>query len=410
VNRSRVLFGCLAGLLSAGCGSKDGPTDGGGGTTTPPPPPPLTTQSIDCTASSGRCPQLVIANDPLPLLQDGRTSPARGNADPSMRRDPGSNTIWVAYSWPSVQFGLVGSTIESGITVASHLGRSDDNGATWLFARRLWLPVDTVDETGVRGWLNSEVVSLAPRTGGQWYSVRLRYFVAPGIAPRLNSFMLHVATASSPELLSDAQESKLGGGLTVAHWRPNTNLASLSAEVAGCTWNDPGIIFRDGNLYLAVQCTMFVGGVEAPDREFVAMFATQPTGDVRTWTWRYLGRLAGITEARELGGETLLQTDLALGQDGQLLAIFSPSRPNTPLADHFGCRVVEVTSLDPPRLARDNAGRLRVRASITATDLLPGGPGACAYDPTSASGVVIVRRVQSGNELVVTPHRSGIRP
>jgi hypothetical protein len=51
-----------------------------------------------------------------------------------------------------------------------------------------------------------------------------------------------------------------------------------------------------------------------------------------------------------------------------------------------------------------------VVASVTATDLLPGGPGACAYDAHSATGVVIVRRIQTPGQLIVSLHGSRLRP
>ena len=105
-----------------------------------------------------------------------------------------------------------------------------------------------------------------------------------------------------------------------------------------------------------------------------------------------------------------MQTDLATGHDGMLLALFSPSAPGEKLATHFGCRAVEVASLEPPQLARDAAGRLRVRASVTASDLAPEGPGACGYDAASATGLVIVRRELDPGRLIVSLRSTGLRP
>ena len=51
-----------------------------------------------------------------------------------------------------------------------------------------------------------------------------------------------------------------------------------------------------------------------------------------------------------------------------------------------------------------------MRASVTANDLLPSGPGACGYDAASSAGVVIVRRIQDAGQLVVSLHRTGMRP
>ena len=258
------------------------------------------------------------------------------------------------------------------------------------------------------------MVSLAPQALPDrvlWHSVRLSYFTAAGSSPKVNSFTLRIASASSPLQLAAADEAILGGGRTTSGWNVDTDLSGLSAEVTGCTWNDPALLMRDGSLYLATQCVLYTtAGEEDVEREFVALFATQPNGGVKTWTWRYVGKLSRRADALELGGEVLMQTDLATGHDGMLLALFSPSAPGEKLATHFGCRAVEVASLEPPQLARDAAGRLRVRASVTASDLAPEGPGACGYDAASATGLVIVRRELDPGRLIVSLRSTGLRP
>jgi hypothetical protein len=278
--------------------------------------------------------------------------------------------------------------------------------------RNLWLAERTVDETGAAGWTNSEAVSLAPRqsaAGTTWYSLREQYFVQDDGAIQVSSFRLKLAAATSPDALGNAEELTLGNDLTRAHWKPDLDLSTLASELTGCTLHDAALLYYHDALYLAAECSRYLESPQPVEQEFVALFSTRPNGAPRTWNWRYLGKLGGYAEALELGGQELLQTDLAVGADGNLLAIFSPGTPNLPLADHFGCRVVEVASLEPPRLARDTQGKLRVRASVTATDLLPEGPGACAYDASLVTGVAIVRRMQHPG-LVVSLHASGLRP
>lgn len=346
--------------------------------------------AMDCTAG-GPCPEVVVAGD----------VPARGFADPSIRRDPLFGNLWMAYSRPHPQSQV--------IAVDSRLARSDDGGATWRFVQPLWSAEAVIDETGASGSANSETVSLAAGDG-RWFSVRLRYFIRAGAAPKLSSFTLRVAAASSPAQLASAEESVLGGALTSSFWSPDVNLAALAPELAGCTWNDPALLHRDGKLYLATQCMLFdSSGEERPEREFVALFSTVPNGNARTWQWRYAGALSNAGDAAELGGLMLQQTDLAVARDGKLLAIVSPAQPSSPLSTHFGCRAVEVASLDPPRLARDAAGRLLVRGVVNVSDQPPYGPGACAYDAASSTGIVIVRR-QILPELVVSMHASRVHP
>jgi hypothetical protein len=132
--------------------------------------------------------------------------------------------------------------------------------------------------------VNSETVSLAPddtSPAGGWYSARFHYFTNG--APKVTSFTLHVAAAPTPEQLDSAEEAVLGGAATNPHWQPDIDLTSLSRELHGCTWNDPGLLMRQGTLYLATQCMLFRGGEERPENEFIALFATKPSGRARTW-------------------------------------------------------------------------------------------------------------------------------
>ena len=156
----------------------------------------------------------------------------------------------------------------------------------------------------------------------------------------------------------------------------------------------------------------FAGTVPKVSESDVVVFATEPTGEVRSWRWRYVGKLAGGAEARELGGVGVTQIDLARGVDGQLLLVTSPDDWNTGMQDfvHYGCRVTEVESIDPPKLARDSAGRLKVRATITASDTMPLGPGACTYDQASATGVLLVRRHKERGLMTASIHSTGMRP
>ncbi len=159
-----------------------------------------------------------------------------------------------------------------------------------------------------------------------WYSARFHYFTNG--TPKVTSFTLHVATASTPDLLDSAEEAVLGGRTR--------------------------------------------GGAGARRRDVAA---DRPRRGARR-------------------------------RDP---AIASPTRPSSPLATHFGCRAFEMSALDPPRVARDDAGRLRVRASVTVTDQQPFGPSSCGYDAQSVTGVVIARR-DLQPELVATLNASRLRP
>jgi len=366
---------------------------------------------IDCTASNPSCPALVPIGDAPYVLPNGGTSNARGFADPSVRRDPASGTLWMAYSWPFLSFL---SSTQAAVTVSSHLARSDDGGVTWTFVRSLWTSGADIGPGNANGFVNQETVSLAPRTSGgvtTWYSARLQYFTTPAGGPDATSFRIRVTAAASPELLAGAEDAALGGSATASYWRADANISAQSSDLTPCIYNDPGLLARGDTLYLAVECLVYDASGERPDREFVAVFSTLPSGAPKAWTWKYLGKLATSADAAELGGQALYQTDLVTAADGSVLAIFSPGAPGTILSAHYGCRVVDVASLAAPRLARDNAGKLRVRASITMSDVVAtGGPGSCGYDPASATGVLIARRVLGQGVLVSSLQRTGLTP
>jgi hypothetical protein len=328
--------------------------------------------SVDCTA--GRCPEIVVAGDPP------ASTPSHGHADPSVRKDPRSARLWMVYSWPhTTSFAGRAHT-----AVDTHLARSDDGGRTWRFDRRLWSSTHTA-----RTLRNSEAVSIAAN-GGRWFSARDSYVIAAGRG--ITSYRLRFAAASSPRLLANAPEAA-------------PDLASLAPELRGCLFRDAGLLFHRGRLRLAVQCSRFSGSRELYEQSFVAVFSTTAIGAPARWRWRYHGRLAGHADAVALGGDALLQTELTRARDGRLLAVFSPSGdiPTSPLASHNGCRVVEVASLDRPRLGR-------VVADIRATDLLPVGNGACSYEPASATGVLIVRRTLEQRAVQVGLLATGLRP
>src|SRR5687768_15732336 len=82
-------------LAASACGA-----DGAGEPLTPPQPaePALVTATRDCTAGSPQCVEIAIVGDTQARMGDGRAAPARGYADPSIRRHGGS--LWMAYSWP----------------------------------------------------------------------------------------------------------------------------------------------------------------------------------------------------------------------------------------------------------------------------------------------------------------------
>ncbi|MFH1438474.1 MAG: hypothetical protein ABIJ56_22385, partial [Pseudomonadota bacterium] len=130
---------------------------------------------------------------------------------------------------------------------------------------------------------------------------------------------------------------------------------------------------------------------EIHEETFIGVFTARGGVEAGDLEWAWMGRLTDHDDALALGGQVLTQLDVARSRRGPLLLIATPGTFE-PEEIHQGCRVMEVESLDPPRLRRDGEGDPVVLAEIRASDNGPFGPGACGYDPASDTGVLFVTR------------------
>lgn len=389
----------------------------------------LFASDFDCIGSA--CPSIKIVGDSVSTLPSGEVSPFSGLADPSIRRDPVSGDLWMAYSWPNIR--VAGKSEKrrlfrrnrSGMPgVDIHLARSQDAGRNWRFYGKLWSAMSATSSDGESGHMGHEVANLLPVNtpeGTLWYGARLQYFLPDegGFRDRpVSSFRILVGAARTPAGLSDGPVARLGSMKTDDRWGMDVNLASLSPQTRHCMlWNEPAL-YHDGNeLYLALSCMAFRGKSPDMGKNDLVVFATNASGTPSQWRWRFAGKLAGVSEAKELGGERLTQVELAKGRDGKLLAVVTPDTWESGDFIHHGCRVVEVdTTGGTLKLARDGSGHLKVRATILASDAGSAGTAACSYDPSSETGVIITKRIKEGGAvsharlLRATLHRTGIHP
>ncbi len=353
----------------------------------------LTAASRDCGSGMNACPLISPLGDPPDRFANGQPSNFSGYADPTVRKDPSSNRLWMAYSWPRVHT-VSASEHPPGVDI--HLAASDDGGASWVFQQTLWAssPVTEPWPGGRVGWEDHEVANLLPVDhAGQkfWVGARLDYFVpnSNGVAGRgVGSFRIRIGRAASPPDLAAASLVSLGGSATQSAWGVDLNLSTLASGLAKCYfYNEPALHYRQGQLYLALRCHAFTAsGVPDVAASEVVMFSSTPEGAVSNWRWRFVGRLAGDTEGEELGGKGVTQIDLATGASGKLLAVLSPEDWSSALKEfvHYGCRLIEVASLDPPTLARHADGTLKVLARATASDLATYGPAPVPTKPLPA--------------------------
>ena len=375
------------------------------------PPPEEPPPSVNCVGQA--CPALLVPGDPYQVNPD-----FHGYADPSIRKDPASNTLWLSYSFP--HYKVVGGTPVPSVSI--HLARSADSGRSWTFVKRLFEPTPMANPANPAqpGFLDHETINLAPvvRGGSRfWAAVRLNYFIPQvgGFASRPNnSFHISVVTAPAPEDLTDGPVARIGGALTHASWSTHATLIPPDLQSAAFFWNEPALHYDAGldRLYLVMVAFVYEAGLPVMERNDVYVYATTPAGDPRTWTWSYKGKLVSGAIAAELGGERMSQTDVAVGRDGKLLLIATPDDWNAARGDfnHKGCKVVEIQSLETPALARDADGKLRVRAVITASDANDLGSGASAYDPNSETGILFTKRVKTPASLTASIHSTFLRP
>lgn len=367
----------------------------------------------DCAAPN--CPAIEIIGDREATLPSGEPSPFRGFADATIRQDPESGRLWMAYSWPSVRIdgekrrGPLRRQSGSSPQVDIHLAYSDDRGGTWRLAKKLWSPTSVRSPDGDAGHMSHEVANLLPvRESGKvvWYGARLDYFLPDdgGFRKRPpQSFRILIGKAATPGDFAHAPTAALGSMATDSAWGMDVNLAKLSPDTRHCMlWNEPAMFHNGEELFLALSCMAFRGKTPDMERNDLVVFATRPEGPPSRWQWRHAGKLAGAGEARELGGERLTQIDLAKSRSGHLIAIMTPDTWDTGTDDfvHRGCVAVEVDASNQSlKLARDSGGRLKVMARIDASDAGAAGTAACTYDPASETGIVLGKRNKIGAGL-----------
>jgi hypothetical protein len=345
-----------------------------------------------------------ISGDPPARIPGYGLAPFHGYGDPSLRHDPRTGALWLSYSWVST---LIAPTSAPGkpvvdIGVSIHLARSDDGGRTFHYVRNLWSS-DRESYQGAEGYSGHEVSTISP-AGAGWAALDLRYFNPRGNGNDFaaNSFHFEFVEGADLEHLGTVNAEKLGGPLTARAWRPFVNLSDLAAVGIACpVWTEPSL-FEDAHvLYLLAQCKT----PNHPVDGFLGLFAQQAAG------WRWVGQLTVRSDAAALGGNELTQADLARGRDGSLLLIVTPNIVTGREEHHLGCTVLSIASLDPAILRRNGAGAPIVRARVVSSDSAQNGPGACAYDSASATGLLIVRRMFSAAKGVIfSIHATGMHP
>lgn len=387
------------------------------------------------------CPTLTISGDsPSPGVptSDKGTITFQGYADPSMRRDPvvsqtnpnGTN-LWMLYSYPEVQSGQCPPTGCTSKTVASvveiHLASSSDGGFNWTGctpapcsnATPIWPSVWTGQT-----YSSHEVSNLWPYEGN-WYAVHLMYFVALGatIESSIADGCLVTTVAATPAGLGTGWADnppascpvngtpQLPSGNNAISYKNLTTWAQTQTPGLACqSWGEPAIMVNGdngGTAYLAASCMSlnFVNN---------GYYIFKNTDLTLTDPWSYyagpfnLSNLPDASTYESQGATFLTEFDWAARSDNgatqDLVAVVTPAgivQSPGPGEKQFGCVAVGFTLQSGP-----SSPFGAVVATVTDQDPLGGGktpptennygPNACTYEPTSNTGVLIVRKVLNG--------------
>ena len=426
-----VAAGALSASLSISDNASGSPqTVALSGTGMPVPVTPAT--AIDCSVAAGLCPTVSFQGDP------NASGGFHGDADPSMRKDPNSTNLYIAYSWAH--------TLADGThTVDLHLSHSADGGATFTYDGPLYSTgTTTVQYQGSPYYTSTETVDLLPIARGTstlWVQAHQQYLVTPQAdiygnlyttaITSMTAVLVDPATAPPASLaasLAAAPEARLGSSSSTQARAITQNLAALNAATAKCSaFGQQALTYATGILYLSLECTETpgTGTLDAHEGSHF-LYATTPAGsDASQWVWSYVGEFATPAQAVKLGTAEGVSydffTEMQFVQTAAGLAVvitpaaYAPAGSTQPVIQ-YGCRVIPIASLTSPALTVDpTSGAPVVNAKVTESDLYTGaneGPAACTYDPASSTGILMGRKLERDPTLgfIITQLASGLKP
>ena len=397
--------------------------------------------SVDCSTSGtngGVCPAIAFQGDTI------ASGGFHGYADPSLRKDPNSSNLYVAYSWAHV---LPDGTDN----VDLHLSHSVDGGNTFNYDGPIYQhsAANEVMFGASNYYVSTETIDLLPIQQGVttlWVQAHQEYLTAPTTSIYANIYSTSIISISAVSLtnpsssgapaalyqgFSTAGEARLGGTGEGSTRGVTQNLASLSTATAKCDYfGQPALTYvagtngAVGTLYLMLECTENPGSLDSHELSHF-LYSTTPTGsNASLWTWAYVGELATPAQAAALGvsegtSYTFFTEPQLVQTAAGLAVVMTPGVFNTSASAQqpviqYGCRVVPVTSIAGASLAT-TGGVPTVIAKVTENDLYTGaneGPAACTYDPASATGIMIGRKLENDPTLgfIITQQASKLKP
>ena len=371
----------------------------------PPAPGPIT---FHC-GKDASCPEVLIVND-LHSAVNGVPDPFRGYGDPSLEFDASTGTLWLAYSWLNTQVSAAGPPAIFDLGVRTRLASSDDNGATFTFVRTVNdMQIEAHPDTGVIGWSTHEVSTLVKEPSGTWQILWLKYFNPLGTVTGVDErqeFLYWRTTAATPDGLGDNSAVWGKFAATSASWGAPIDFNAIP-ELADCLiQTEPGLFAFNGETYLATSCLVVDATGRRTDLERLELLRQTQTG------YAYVGTILSGQDAADLGVDAIEQADISVARDGSILLVVTPiilaADPG-----HQGCMVFSFDDFASASIARDSNGVAIPRAIITA-DGNSLGPGLCAYDANSDTGVLLVITTVTGSgattDIEFSLHATGVHP
>jgi hypothetical protein len=397
------------------------------------------TSPITCSVTA--CPTVAgplsaaqyMPNDPPSPTVDGNTF--TGYADPSVRREaavsasnPNGLNLWMLYSHPDVQTNTTYGTASEMVDV--HLASSRDSGNTWqawctpapctaetpMWPSYHWLPA-----TGqIEQFSSHEVANFWPYSSDnvnwKWYAVHMMYFVQPphdipySIAK--NGCLVTTVATTPPDLgegwtgiaqppPSSCTASMPEGSHVIAYATLTAAAGAHAPKGVSCVWGEPAIMVQSGTAYLAASCF----NSDLYSYGYYTFANTLDASGGLSGPWSYYGGPFTVVDLKELTPKAQFVTefDWAERSDGSLVAVVSPASIANHVETQYGCISLDFTL----------AGGFGT-AVIALNDQDPlesNGPNACTYEPTSNTGVLIVRKLVNGpNYTAWSLTASGLMP
>lgn len=137
---------------------------------------PVSLLQVDCIANSSGCSTISIQGD------GPSSGKFQGYADPTIRQDPQTGYLWMAYSWTHQIKSSGGKGMYN--VVDTHLAESTDGGKTWQYKGALYTSRSVLNPvTGNTDYTSNEVMNLYPEVVHgvtYWYGIHSLYQVGMG--------------------------------------------------------------------------------------------------------------------------------------------------------------------------------------------------------------------------------------